>query len=229
MSDFYTIRSGDTLSNVAVTYYGDASFAQKLGEFNSLLDINKIKIGMEIEIPAISDLVKPQPVTNAPIYKQSLIQPNGYKTILNVFGNIEAFIKNGVFDETRWKATYIKAFTLPFALPFGTTKVTRMQCHVLMEPIFSKVFLDIEASGLVDSIKSYGGCYNYRRKRKSNGFSTHSWGIAVDLNAETNAMGTKGDISPKLVQIFQDNGFKWGGDWTGKGCDPMHFQYCTGY
>jgi hypothetical protein len=32
-----------------------------------------------------------------------------------------------------------------------------------------------------------------------------------------------------VVAAFKRSGFTWGGDWSGAGKDPMHFQYCTGY
>ncbi len=57
---------------------------------------------------------------------------------------------------------------------------------------------------------------------------THSSGIAIDLNPETNRTGTPGDMDPQIVAVFKQHGFKWGGDWLGRK-DPMHFQYCSGY
>jgi hypothetical protein len=42
-------------------------------------------------------------------------------------------------------------------------------------------------------------------------------------------MGTVGDTDARLVELFEGFGFLWGGRWPGRGKDPMHFQYCTGY
>ncbi len=78
-------------------------------------------------------------------------------------------------------------------------------------------------------MKSYGGGYSYRPKRGALKPSTHSWGIAFDLNPATNAMGTAGDMDPRLVALLEGYGFLWGGRWAGRSKDPMHFQYCTGY
>jgi hypothetical protein len=94
---------------------------------------------------------------------------------------------------------------------------------------FPEVFAAIEREGLKDEIRSFGGCYNFRSKRTSGKLSTHSWGIAIDLNLETNAQGTSGGMNPDVVEIFRRFAFKWGGDWSGKSKDPMHFQFCTGY
>jgi hypothetical protein len=51
---------------------------------------------------------------------------------------------------------------------------------------------------------------------------------AIDLNPETNALGTAGDMSPRVVQVFRHFGFAWGGDFRRRP-DPMHFQYATGH
>ena len=92
------------------------------------------------------------------------------------------------------------------------------------------MFTTIEKEGLKDQVKRFGGCYNYRKKRGNDiKLSTHSWGIAIDLNPATNRMGTPGDMHPDIVEIFRKAGFKWGGDWPRGGKDPMHFQFCTGY
>ena len=84
-------------------------------------------------------------------------------------------------------------------------------------------------SGLQKSVKTYGGGYTWRMKRGQAKPSTHSWGIAIDLNARTNAMGSAGDMDPALVALFERHGFTWGGRWSGANKDPMHFQYCSGY
>ncbi len=76
---------------------------------------------------------------------------------------------------------------------------------------------------------SFGGCFAYRPQRTGSKLSTHSWGIAIDLNPATNQQGSDGNMDPKLVEIFRCARFQWGGDWKGKARDPMHFQFCTGY
>jgi hypothetical protein len=73
------------------------------------------------------------------------------------------------------------------------------------------------------------GCFAVRRKRTESKLSTHSWGIAIDLNPETDPMGSSGEIAPGVVGAFRSFVFKCGGDRPGKGKDPMNSQYCTGY
>lgn len=52
---------------------------------------------------------------------------------------------------------------------------------------------------------------------------------AIDLNPETNGMGRDGDMAPGIVKVFESHGFTWGGRWSGRSKDPMHFQFCSGY
>lgn len=61
--------------------------------------------------------------------------------------------------------------------------------------------------------------------------SNHSWGLAVDINAPVNpyAQPRRTDIPPKVVALWQDHGFRWGGFYNDGGttgpADSMHFEY----
>jgi hypothetical protein len=52
--------------------------------------------------------------------------------------------------------------------------------------------------------------------------SSHSWGMAIDINASTNKLNTKGDMNHRIVETFLKHGFMWGGNF--KRLDPMHFE-----
>lgn len=49
----YTVKSGDTLSHIALHYYGDAGrkWYMKIAEANGIADANKIFVGQELKIP----------------------------------------------------------------------------------------------------------------------------------------------------------------------------------
>lgn len=49
----YTVESGDTLSHIALHYYGsaDKSAYMKIAEANGLADPNKIRVGQQLKIP----------------------------------------------------------------------------------------------------------------------------------------------------------------------------------
>lgn len=122
----------------------------------------------------------------------------------------------------------IVLFHLPYPLKYGQLTVTRSRCHRLMVPIFTRVLHQIREAGLAPQAASYGGIYAARPIRGASRLSTHAWGIAIDLNPATNALGTKGSMDPRVVELFKAAGFTWGGDFTGRK-DPMHFQFCSGY
>lgn len=157
--------------------------------------------------------------------------PVGIDEIISTFGNIHNYIENGLLLPT-WQEEYMAMASLPFPIPLSwnhDVSVTHIQCHKLMVPVFTDVFSGIVTSNMQDSIKEFGGCFSFRPQRTGTILSTHSWGIAIDLNPTTNQQGTDGDMDQGIVRIFRDNGFVWGGDWVGKSKDPMHFQMASGY
>ena len=107
---------------------------------------------------------------------------------------------------------------------FHHTNYFGFKCHQLLTAKFKEAFTTIVDIGLENEIETFGGCYNVRYMRGGKKLSTHSWGIAIDLNPNTNQMGTKGDMHPRIVEVFEDLDFIWGGRW--KRSDPMHFQFC---
>lgn len=107
------------------------------------------------------------------------------------------------------------------------TTVYRFRCHELMVDPFTAAFEEVYRRGLWDLITDFGGCHQYRRARGLGKLSTHSWGISVDLNVRDNPLGAEPKMDPRLVAIFEDVGFLWGGRWSRP--DGMHFQWARGY
>ncbi|MEA2462049.1 MAG: hypothetical protein QOH90_2226, partial [Actinomycetota bacterium] len=52
--------------------------------------------------------------------------------------------------------------------------------------------------------------------------SNHAFGIAIDINALQNVLGTAGDIPMEVVEEWRVEGGAWGGDFGRP--DPMHFE-----
>ena len=161
-----------------------------------------------------------------------LTPPQGLEEICTTFGDIFEHIANDHTLEAGWQSGFLARITLPFPLTLSwdhSQTVNAMTCHKLLANVFAGVFDRLQVSGSQNKITSFGGCFSFRPQRTRTKLSTHAWGIAIDLNPETNQQGTAGDMDPAVITIFREAGFAWGGDWQGKTHDPMHFQSCTGY
>jgi len=230
MAQTIVVSSGDTLSKIAGKYYGDAALALKLARYNGITNPDLVRVGEALELPPLEELNGPK-VAVTPS-ESGIVPPNGLDQIIATFGDISAYIREDGQLKPQWETEYLATARLPFTIPLSwdrTKQVRGIYCHRLLAPLVTKLFIEAGNRGLRGEIRTFGGCFNYRPKRQSSKLSTHSWGIAIDLNPETNRQGSAGDMSADLVALFREFGFKWGGDWGGAGKDPMHFQYCTGY
>lgn len=99
-------------------------------------------------------------------------------------------------------------------------------CHRLLVPQLAAALSAIERRGLARLIdrERYGGCFvpRFIGRDPRRGLSLHAFGLAVDLNVSTNHYGTRGDMDRRVVAIFNEWGFAWGGAWSTP--DPMHFE-----
>lgn len=132
---------------------------------------------------------------------------------------------------------YLTTITLPYPMRLAwdlETKVTRMRCHNLVADNFLQVFRDLEQHYGYDEIVRlgidlFGGCFNYRRMRGGTSWSTHAWGIAIDLDPARNklretsatARFARPEYKP-MIDIFYKHGFESLG--VEKNYDWMHFQ-----
>lgn len=158
--------------------------------------------------------------------------PHGIGEIVSEFGEINKYVGQNGEPDPQWQAEFMRQVEIPFRLELGwdhSKAISRFTCHKRMVNIFQGVFANVQARGLQSKLWSFGGCFSFRPQRTGHKLSTHCWGIAIDLNPETNGLGTAGNMDPGLVAVFREFGFIWGGDWLGRGRDPMHFQYCSGY
>lgn len=84
-------------------------------------------------------------------------------------------------------------------------------------------------------VKNIGGTFMWRNIAGTNRLSTHSFGIAIDINVELSNYWRssepdrsgkyvyKNRIPLEIVKIFEKHGFIWGGRWYH--FDTMHFEY----
>ena len=130
--------------------------------------------------------------------------------------------------------TITPAYPLTLAFPPGT-QVTKVTCHKKIADSLTRVFERIlEHYGSLEEVKKarmhlFAGMYNFRKIRGANRLSTHSWAISIDLDSANNPQGkphdeSKGMMPKAVVDIFEAEGWKWGGRFGGKRVDCMHFQ-----
>lgn len=112
---------------------------------------------------------------------------------------------------------------------FNGFLLSGISCHRLVEDKLAKILKGIQRSGLsrfidVNDTVRRGGCFFPRHINWDINMplSRHSWGIAIDINPSANQTGTSGNVNPAIVEIFEKNGFAWGGRWLVP--DPMHFE-----
>ena len=159
--------------------------------------------------------------------------PNGKEEIIRLFGDPTSYeLDQGQRVKDDWPNSILTPVYLVSPLPLSwnmAQKVKRISINKQLAADFSHLLGELESAHLWEKITSFGGCYCWRAQVGGDRLSTHSWGIALDLNVETNQRGTPGNMDKDLVAVFNDFGWLWGGIWPGQRCDPMHFQKATGY
>lgn len=149
--------------------------------------------------PASAPPPSPQPPTG-------LLGPMRYQILKGGF----------IRPDDAWVALNIATGTVPI--------IGSVRCHRLVLPQLAAALGEIEERGLAGEIRTYDGCFvpRFIGRDPSRPLSMHAFGLAVDFNASTNALGTRGSMHPDVVAIFEKWGFEWGGWWSTP--DPMHFE-----
>ena len=142
------------------------------------------------------------------------------------------------FGTPNQSGTYLVSARIPFPLRLAwdkNTKVNSIRCHKDVADRVTKIFqeiLDHYGYGRIQElgIDLFGGCFNYRPIRGGSEWSSHAWGIAIDLDPARNGLKTpwakaqfsKPDYAP-MVRIFEKYGFySYGKE---RNFDSMHFEF----
>ena len=99
-------------------------------------------------------------------------------------------------------------------------------CHRSLFASLTGALQELVDRHLDHLIRVYSGCFAARTVGRSTTAppSQHAYGAAIDIDAPTNSMGdTTPAMDPRVVDVFERWGFKWGGDFVIT--DGMHFEY----
>lgn len=123
------------------------------------------------------------------------------------------------------------SFEFPFPTYYGGRQVLRSRCHKKVKDSLLRILSDIgdcygHAKAIIEEAEDYGGIFNFRPKRGSNSLSLHSWGIAIDMDADDNmfrdSWPMRADMPLEIMECFAREGWLSAGAFWGY--DAMHHQ-----
>lgn len=110
----------------------------------------------------------------------------------------------------------------------ATRSGARWQVHEEIAPLIEWLVNEVEQRGYLfdhgpeDTDDDWG--YANRPIRGSTRPSNHSWGLAIDIDAQEYPMGQSRRNPPRwIIDLFARYRFDWGGVWRRP--DPMHFEF----
>jgi hypothetical protein len=143
-------------------------------------------------------------------------RPNGYNEIVNVFGQPCNDRANN--NSMLWRASDNGVYyTVNFHKKLGGSTSSNLDN-------------DVKGHIINNHLSEYvrHGIYGYvcRTISNSSAWSTHAWGIAVDVSTAWEPLGQcYSRVNYHHDQIWENHRWRWGLSW----CDPHHFQYASGY
>lgn len=120
----------------------------------------------------------------------------------------------------------------PYPMLYDGKAVRTTRCHKKVLVPLMRALSDIgsrftDHPEIRDEAEDYGGCFNFRLKRGGSSYSLHSYGAAIDLDADDNSFRDswpmQSDMPLEIMEAFARQG-AIGGGWAW-GFDAMHFQF----
>ena len=184
--------------------------------------------------------IKPRAAATAP----GTLTPTGAPGNLTVFSQAQLEQKFGTITPVQengdgsfkilnpsFNTNIVIADISPLSGIRGVPNSGKVECHSAIKAALEGAAQDVAVAGKKNLILTWDGLFVPRHILwdEDRGFSTHSWGIAFDINVNWNGYGSRpapsgshGSVA-ELVSIFANRGFTWGGHWRTP--DGMHFQY----
>ena len=158
------------------------------------------------------------------------VLPRGLDEIIQIYGDPDRN-GDGAADPDWWREN-MERHVLPWKLrkSWGNhAEVDRQWMHKLVAPSLVDALAEIGDAVPPEYLRRcnldrFGGLCCLRPKRRGDELSTHSWGIAIDLNPHIAPLGGPSRQPAFIVEAFTRRGWVWLGD-----ADGMHFQACDGY
>ncbi len=154
-------------------------------------------------------------------------RPNGYTQIVNRFG--QACSGDARAISMSWRAADTgTTYRFPFHRKLGgrPTQMVSRQGRAGRRT-WTTTSTGTSSNSTCSSYVEHG-IYGYacRAKRGGSEWSTHAFGIAIDVSSAEDYMGKcSSTVNRHHAPIWQSHGWYWGLAF----CDPMHFQFATGY
>ncbi len=164
---------------------------------------------------------------------------NNYQNSVKIENNDPGRIRCELFflkmygeNQKEVEKNLVKIIWMPKSVNKKISVTTINNIHIKLQEISS------ELDNLPDDLKKYvinsSGSYFWKFINGTKKLSTHSFGIAIDINTEysnywmydlqsSNKISYKNSIPIEIVKIFEKYGFIWGGKWYHY--DTMHFEY----
>lgn len=153
--------------------------------------------------------------------------PNGLAEIVRQFGDPRSYLGLNSILDPAWEQRYITRIDLPKRLRFERTIINKITAHVAIADHLLATLQQIADAQLWPYLGEYGGGFAYRAQRGSLKLSMHAFGLAWDFDVRNNPLGAKPKMDMRIVDIFEDAGFTWGGRWHR--LDGQHFQFARNY
>jgi hypothetical protein len=152
--------------------------------------------------------------------------PNGIKEVKKTFGDFKytELAKGAVDIDDTWEKDNI--VMLRNVCKTGCN----IQLHRLIAPLFEHCLAEAMKAAPKYKVRMLGGHVpRHKMHDPKRDLSTHTWGIAFDINWDKNPVSSKliTDLPDEFVAAFTGQGWDWGGKWRGTK-DSMHFQYAVG-
>jgi hypothetical protein len=143
-----------------------------------------------------------------------------------------AFYGNPASDG--WANAHLVHAACPWPLHMDKAILHQIQIHKLCAPSLTRVLSWVWETCGKDQEKiaslhydRFSGSYNYRPMRGGSALSMHAYGAAIDWDDADNQQHSHKHLftadSP-LIRAFLDEGWEWGGNWSGASIDAMHVQ-----